>query len=178
MSLNFQKRPLYGPFTWSSVHFKDCPLKGAFALDIVHFHEHPPLSRDYTVGEIQWFKGLSLGVSDFYKWYLIIVIRLRWFRIFFQDPSSVIRSRARILPIFVGLISIEFHAVQMKNRQNEPFLVKINGPLVLKVVAYSLWGRVYATFQSENLFRPIEWVSIIILMVNFVLVPVRSMFLN
>ena len=47
-------------------------------------------------------RGLQCRVSDFYKWYLILVIRLRRFRIFFQNESSVIRSRARILPIIGG----------------------------------------------------------------------------
>lgn len=47
-------------------------------------------------------RGLQCRVSDFYRWYLILVIRLRRFRIFFQNASSVIRSRARILPIIGG----------------------------------------------------------------------------
>ena len=47
-------------------------------------------------------RGLQCRVSDFYTWYLILVIRLRRFRIFFQNESSVIRSRARILPIIGG----------------------------------------------------------------------------
>ena len=47
-------------------------------------------------------RGLQCRVPDFYRWYLILVIRLRRFRIFFQNASSVIRSRARILPIIGG----------------------------------------------------------------------------
>ena len=51
-------------------------------------------------------KGLFLGVSIFFNRYLILLIWLRRFRIFFQNPSSVIRSRASILLIIGG----EFHS--------------------------------------------------------------------
>ena len=47
-------------------------------------------------------KGLFLGVSNFFNWYLILLIWLRRFRIFFQNGSSVIRSRASILLIIGG----------------------------------------------------------------------------
>ena len=40
--------------------------------------------------------------SQFFNWYPIILIRLYRFRIFFQNHSSVIHSRATILPIVGG----------------------------------------------------------------------------
>ena len=48
------------------------------------------------------FKGLFLGVSKFFNWYSILLIRLRRFRIFFQNQSSVLRSRASNLLIIGG----------------------------------------------------------------------------
>ena len=44
-------------------------------------------------------RGLQCRVSDFFNWYSILLIRLRWFRIFFPNHSIVIRSRASILPM-------------------------------------------------------------------------------
>ena len=48
------------------------------------------------------FKGLFLGVSKFFNWYSILLIRLRRFWIFFQNQSSVLRSRASNLLIIGG----------------------------------------------------------------------------
>ena len=60
-----------------------------------------------SVKNILWvklylFKGLFLGVSNFFNWYFILLIRLRRFRIFFQNQSSVVRSRASNLLIIGG----------------------------------------------------------------------------
>ena len=49
-----------------------------------------------------FLKGLFLGVSKFFNWYSILLIRLRRFRIFFQNQSSVLRSRASNLLIIGG----------------------------------------------------------------------------
>ena len=46
--------------------------------------------------EEEKLKGLLLGVWIFFNWYPILLIRLCRFRIFYQNSSSVIRSRARI----------------------------------------------------------------------------------
>ena len=51
---------------------------------------------------LKCFKGLFLGVSNFFNCYPILLIRLRRFRICFQNGSSVIRSRASILLIIGG----------------------------------------------------------------------------
>ena len=72
-------------------------------------------SSDYLLHIIFWkeiippsidLKGLFLGVSKFFNWYPNILIRVCRFRIFFQNHYSVIRSRARILPLIGG----EFHS--------------------------------------------------------------------
>ena len=50
----------------------------------------------------QSLRGFRCRVSDFFNWYSILLIRLRWFRICFPNHSIVIRSRASILPMISG----------------------------------------------------------------------------
>ena len=49
-----------------------------------------------------FLRGLQCRVSDFFNRYSILLIQLRWFRIFFPNHSTVIRSRASILPMISG----------------------------------------------------------------------------
>ena len=55
-----------------------------------------------TIDNWIWLKGLFLGVSYIFNCYPILLNRLRRFRIFFQNPSSVIRLRASILLLIGG----------------------------------------------------------------------------